>query len=95
LDGGEREQGALAPAAAAMAAAMVRAARCGARGEAEGFYTLLGRPAGDAGMTAEIPPVLRRLEARAYGVDAADGPLVRGARVYCGAGLGAPGDGAI
>jgi hypothetical protein len=34
---------------------------------------------GDAGMTAEIPAVLRRLEARAYG----------------GAGLGAPRDGAL
>jgi hypothetical protein len=79
LDGGEREQGALAPAAATMAAAMARAARCGARGEAEGLNTRLGLPVGDAVMTVEIPAVLQRLEVRAYGGDAADGPPVRGA----------------
>jgi hypothetical protein len=57
LDGGERERGALAPAAATMAVAMARAARCGARGEAEGLYTRLGRPVGDARVTAEMPAV--------------------------------------
>jgi hypothetical protein len=93
--GGEHERGALAPAAATMAAAMARAARCCARGEAEGLYTRLGRPAGDARVTAEMPAVLRRLEARAYGGDAADGPPIRGARAYGGACLGAPRDGAI
>jgi hypothetical protein len=46
-------------------------------------------------MTAEIPAVLRRLEARAYGGDAADGPSVCGARAYGGAGLGAPRDEAL
>jgi hypothetical protein len=35
---------------------------------------------GDALVTAEDAAVLRRVEARAYGGDAADGPLVRGAR---------------
>jgi hypothetical protein len=66
LDGGEREQGVLAPAAATMAAAMARAARCGARGEAESLYTRLGRPAGDARVTVEMPAVLRWLEALSH-----------------------------
>jgi hypothetical protein len=40
---------------------------------------------GDDGVTERSSAVLRRLEARAYGSDAADGPSVRGARAYGGA----------
>jgi hypothetical protein len=63
-----------------LAAAMARAARCGARGGAGRLYTRLGRPVGDALVTAGDAAVLRRVGSRAYGGDAADGPLVRGAR---------------
>ena len=63
-----------------LAAAMARAARCGARGEAGRLYTRLGRPVGDALVTAGDAAVLRRVGSRAYGGAAADGPLVRGAR---------------
>jgi hypothetical protein len=36
---------------------------------------------GDEGVTAEMLAMLRRLGARAYGDDVADGPPIRGARV--------------
>ena len=59
-----------------------------------GLYTRLGRPVGDALVTAGDVAVLRRVVARAYGGDTADGPLVRGARAYGGADAKAPRDGA-
>jgi hypothetical protein len=45
------------------------------------FYTRLGVSVGDEGVTAEMLAMLRRLGARAYGDDVADGPPIRGARV--------------
>jgi hypothetical protein len=78
-----------------MAAAMARAARCSAQGEAGGLYTRLGRPVGDARVTAEMRPFYggsRRARTAATRQRTA-GPWR--VRAYGGAYLEAPQDGAL
>jgi hypothetical protein len=56
------------------------AARASARRGARGLYTWLGASVDDEGVTAKMPRRATAFGRRAYGVDAADGPAVRGVR---------------